>query len=202
MSAAKSATRHCGNPMCSRVNRQFDWNWAIAMKSGPLDRAIHSYKYDEQRGWSKIFGRILLGFLERHPDPFRSFGLIVATPALADEFDHTREVLREAAYEDLFSPEEWPFDVVGPPAMILTEPVRRFAGKTFQQRLAIADEQLRKAIKVVDPKRIAGKDILVYDDVFTTGLTLNTVATVLKANGAGTVCGVSLVRAPFRGRHS
>jgi predicted amidophosphoribosyltransferase len=193
---------HCGNPICSNVNRHFQWNFAIAMKTGALDRVIHLYKYEGQHGWAKIFGRILLGFLERHSDTFREFDVIAASPAAADGFDHAREVIREAAYEDLFNPDSWPFDVEGSPLMVRTGPVTRFAGKKFQQRLAIADEQLRGVIKVVDPKRIAGCQVLVYDDVFTTGITLNTVAGVLKAHGATRVCGVSLVRAPFRGRHS
>jgi predicted amidophosphoribosyltransferase len=188
--------------MCSNRNRQFEWNWAIAMKSGALDSVIHSYKYDGQHGWAKIFGRILLGFMERHPKNFREFGLIIASPAVAGGFDHAGEVLRQAALEDLFNPEPWPFDTDGSPVMIRTEPVRRFAGRNFQQRLAIAEEQLKKSLKVVDPDRIADRNILVYDDVFTTGITLHTVAGVLKESGAGQVCGVSLVRAPFKGRHS
>lgn len=192
---------HCGNPMCSNSNRHFEWNFAIAMKSGAIDQVIHAYKYEGQHGWAKIFGRILLGFLERRSEAFREFDLIVASPAGTDGFDHAREVLKEAAYEDLFNPDNWPFDVEGSPVIIRTGPVSRFAGKKFQQRLAIAD-QLRGAIKVVDPNRIAGSQVLVYDDVFTTGITLNTVAGVLKANGAARVCGVSLVRAAFKGRHS
>jgi predicted amidophosphoribosyltransferase len=191
---------HCGNPMCSNSNRQFDWNWAIAMKSGALDRVIRVYKYDGQHGWAKIFGRILLGFMDRPPKSVREFGLIIASPAVAGGFDHAREVLKEAAWEDMFNPETWPFDVEeGSPVMIRTEPVHRFAGKNFQQRLAIAEEQLKKSLKVVDADRIAGRNILVYDDVFTTGITLHTVAGVLKASGASGVCGVSLVRAPFKG---
>jgi predicted amidophosphoribosyltransferase len=42
--------------------------------------------------------------------------------------------------------------------------------------------------------------ILVYDDVFTTGLTLNEVARALRVEGgASAVCGVSLARAVYRG---
>jgi adenine/guanine phosphoribosyltransferase-like PRPP-binding protein len=104
--------------------------------------------------------------------------------------------------EDLFNPEPWPFDTeASRPVMIRTEPVQQFAGRNFQQRLAIAEE-LKKSLRVVDPEWIRGSTILVYDDVFTTGTTLNTVAGVLKAAGAAKVCGVSLVRAPFKGRHS
>lgn len=192
----------CGNPTCNRSDLQFTWNWAIAMKSGALDRVIHLYKYGGQHSWAKIFGRILLGFLELHKETFREFGLIVASPALTGAFEHAREVLREAAYEDLFSPDSWPFDVVGSPAIIRTKEVGRFAGKSYQQRRALADGDLFDSIHVTEPQKIADRKILVYDDVFTTGLTLQTVATRLRASGATDVCGVSLVRAPFRGRHS
>jgi len=192
----------CGNPTCNRSDLQFEWNWAIAMKSGPLDRVIRLYKYEGQHGWAKIFGRILLGFLEQHRDTFREFGFIVASPTVAGTFEHAREVLREAAYEDLFSPDSWPFDVVGAPAIIRTREVGRFAGKSYQQRRALADSDLFDSIQITEPQKIAGRQVLVYDDVFTTGLTLQTVATRLRASGATAVCGVSLVRAPFRGRHS
>ena len=189
--------------MCNQTNRGFSWNWAIAMKSGALDQVIRMYKYGGpgQRGWAKIFGRILVGFLEAHAEPFRGFDLIIASPADPGAFDHTREVLKEAAYEDMFNLEAWPFDAtVAPPVMVRTQPVKRFAGKNFQQRLAIAEQELLPALRVVDPKRVAGRRVLVYDDVFTTGLTLHTVGKVLEASGAEEVCGISLARAPFRGR--
>ena len=42
-------------------------------------------------------------------------------------------------------------------------------------------------------------NVLVYDDVFTDGLTLNEVARALRRVGANAVCGVTLCRQPYRG---
>jgi hypothetical protein len=39
---------------------------AIAYLSGALRTRILRYKYDGDHGWSLIFGRLLLGWLEQH----------------------------------------------------------------------------------------------------------------------------------------
>ena len=41
--AAESA---CRNPLCGPAHRDFQWNFAIAMRSGVLERAINLYKFD------------------------------------------------------------------------------------------------------------------------------------------------------------
>lgn len=56
----------CRNPVCAMSERWFTCNYAIAMRSGELERAINAYKYQSQRGWAAIFGRILVGFLASH----------------------------------------------------------------------------------------------------------------------------------------
>jgi predicted amidophosphoribosyltransferase len=45
---------------------------------------------------------------------------------------------------------------------------------------------------------VAGKSVLVYDDVFTDGLTLREVAYKLRAADAERVAGLALSRQPFR----
>jgi predicted amidophosphoribosyltransferase len=51
----------CGNPVCSwdEDQRWFRSIWAIAMRSGALQRAIDDYKVPPERpGWSWIFGLV------------------------------------------------------------------------------------------------------------------------------------------------
>jgi predicted amidophosphoribosyltransferase len=75
--------------------------------------------------------------------------------------------------------------------------------KTYAERRRIAEEQLRPVLHMPHPERTAGKRILVYDDVFTDGHTLNEVVRALKAEGgAAAVCGVSLCRQGWRGSRS
>ena len=51
-----------------------------------------------------------------------------------------------------------------------------------------------------NPARTASRSILVYDDVFTDGTTLNEVARALRGQAAASeVCGVTLCRQPWRG---
>jgi predicted amidophosphoribosyltransferase len=192
----------CGNPVCSwtQERRYFHWNFAIAMRSGVLKRAISDYKYDNRFGWRNIFGRVLLGFLDDEEGTFREFDLIVASPTFLDPdgertYDHTRDVVLAADQE---AEGRWPFDAAEIPAIIKTRATERFVGKTWQQRRAIAEGELRAALHVPDPERTRDREILVYDDVFTEGLGLREVARCLiEEGGASRVCGVTLTREPW-----
>src|SRR5690348_7483931 len=63
----------CGNPLCNRSVEERGWVaiWAIAMKTGELDRAIKAYKYAGRWGWGWIFGRVVVGYLSANPEVFR-----------------------------------------------------------------------------------------------------------------------------------
>lgn len=79
----------------------------------------------------------------------------------------------------------------------------RFASKgsvkPWRERRQIAEGPLRSALRVPDPSRVAGRRILVFDDVFTEGFTIREVAKALIDNGAKEVSEVVLARQPFRG---
>ena len=62
-------------------------------------------------------------------------------------------------------------------------------------------QELRAALQVTEPGRTAGKFVLVYDDVCTTGTQLDAVAgCLLDEGGASRVEGVVLARAPWHNR--
>jgi len=50
--------------LCRDRNRRIERIDAIAYHSGPLQEKIQSYKYDGKVGWSLIFGRLVVGWLE------------------------------------------------------------------------------------------------------------------------------------------
>jgi hypothetical protein len=64
---------------------------------------------------------------------------------------------------------------------------------------AIAEHELRAALTIPEPKLVQAKRILVYDDVYTEGLTLPTVARALREAGAREVSEIVLARQPYRG---
>ena len=176
------------------------------MRSGRLEEAINRYKFHGAKGWALIFGRILVGFLSEQLESFEDFDLVIASPTFVGNggraFDHTRLVLEKASAEAPLG-HNWPFDLHDPAAILKTGPTDSFTGKPYRQRRAIAEEQLRAVLHVPDPSRTNGRRILVFDDVFTDGRTLNEVARALKEQGGATaVCGVTLCRQPWRGSQS
>lgn len=191
----------CPNWLCTDPNRRITRIRAIAYSSGELRTTIHRYKYKGKQGWSLIFGRLLVAWLDQNgrecpPD------LIIANPTFLGDggapFGHTERVIEAAATEDVLS--EWPFDVEETRALVKTRATPKSAGNGAAAKRAAATE-LRDALHIPDPTRTQGHRILLYDDVCTTGSQLDTIAGYLIAEGgAADVEGIVLARAPWRPR--
>jgi predicted amidophosphoribosyltransferase len=195
----------CPNELCRNPRRRVSRIHAIGYQSGPLRRAIYSYKYGGTRSWCVVFGRLLVAWLEQNmaadpPD------LIVANPTLtgclgapgplSPGFGHTEAVVRAAAAAD--PGHHWPWDTGTPAAIVKTRATLRSAdGQAWSKR--VTGTELRDAVEVTDPGRIAGCFVLVYDDICTTGSQLDAIAGCLLDNGgAARVEGLVLARAPWR----
>lgn len=55
--------------------------------------------------------------------------------------------------------------------VIQTAPTESFVGKTWRQRLDVANGPFREAVSIPEPARVRGQSVLLIGDVFTTGLT-------------------------------
>jgi predicted amidophosphoribosyltransferase len=190
----------CPNELCRSTGRRISKIHAIGYQAGPLRQVINAYKYHGTRSWSVVLGRLLLAWLEETmaTDPP---GLIVANPGFVgpggQEFAHAEAVLAAAADAD--RSQRWPFDTSSPAAIIKTRATLKSADAQAWSKRATGYE-LRTALKMPDPSRTAGKLILIYDDVCTTGTQLNAVADCLLGEGhAARVEGVVLARAAWRG---
>jgi predicted amidophosphoribosyltransferase len=189
----------CRNSLCRERDRRIERIDAIAYHSGALQDKIHSYKYEGKTGWSLIFGRLLVGWLEAYaegdpPD------LIVANPTYIGPGQpgpgHVEGVIRSAAVADYDG--RWAFDASAPAAITKTKPTDKSAGKSLAEKRAVA-AALRQVLDVPDPARTRGQDILVFDDVCTTGYQLNAVADCLLDQGqAARVRALALARAPWQ----
>ncbi|MGD1053606.1 MAG: phosphoribosyltransferase family protein [Candidatus Dormibacteria bacterium] len=193
----------CPNPLCASSARWFGWNIAAAERSGPLETALNAYKYGGAREAASVFGGMLVALMGSRRALLQPFDLITASPTFLGAggraFDHARLILLEAARQ-LPGRQAWPFDLGAVPAVVKTRPTPRLTGLGHQERRRVAEERLRPALDVPDPKRTAGRRILVVDDVFTDGRTLDEVARALRLRGgARQVCGLTLCRQPWRG---
>jgi hypothetical protein len=114
-------------------------------------------------------------------------------PGATRTFDHTRRIVEAAEIEE---PIAWPFvyDLVTKTAA--SEPM---VGHTWRERKEIAEGELRAVLKVTSPDAVAGKRILIVDDVFTEGFTIRGVARALILAGASEVSEIVLAREPWKG---
>lgn len=189
----------CPNWLCADPGRRITRIGAISYLSGELRHPILRFKYDGKSGWSLIFGRLVVGWLEAHAaaDPPE---LIVANPkyrAPGDAPGHVETIIAAAVVAD--AEQRWPFDIrSGPPAIIKTGPTGQSAGASAAAKRAVAAE-LRRVLRIPDPAVTRGRRILVVDDVCTTGSQLDSVADCLLRDGAAAeVSGLVLARAPWR----
>ncbi len=169
------------------------------MRSGYLESAINSYKYNQRTGWASIFGRVLVGYLDDMADAFAAYDLVVASPTYTGSgarrtWDHIGLILDRAHVE---AAGRWPFDVGPTRAIIKTRDTPSLVGKTLLQRRTIAESDIRSSLHVPEPAVVRGQSILVFDDVFTDGSTLREVARALVRVGANMVAGVVLARQPW-----
>jgi predicted amidophosphoribosyltransferase len=188
----------CPNELCRNPRRRIGRIHAIGYQAGPLRQVINNYKYRGGSYWPAVFGRLVLAWLADAMAADRP-DLIVANPSYVGPggqlFAHTEAVVAAAAAED----GSWPFDRGMPAAIVKTAPTLRSADEPYwYKRFAAVD--LGDTLRVPDPARTAGRFVLVYDDICTTGGQLDAVAGCLLDEGhAARVEGVVLARAPWRG---
>lgn len=191
----------CGNPYCNR-DRFYDRNVTISYREGVLQAKMNAYKFGGVRGWGLIFARILLGYLNTHAIHFQDYDLIVATPTYqrskaAQNTNSPGFIIRLAAKLDQHG---WAFDAGEPTAITKTTETTAMKGKTWPQREEIAETELRAALAIPDRGKTRNKRILAFDDLYTTGHTLNEVARCLiQRGGARQVTGLSLARQLYAG---
>ena len=182
----------CPNAVCNLEDRWFSRLHTVSTRSEDVWTAVCRYKYDEDRAWAPVLGRLLVGHLDEHRELFARYDLITTGalyvgPRARRLWDHLRLVL-DAAQE--VGP-DWPF---APDLITKSGPTGQFLGRGVETRRAIAEHSLRKALAVPDPDRVAGKRVLVVDDVYSEGFSLREMARVLRLAGATEVAGLVLAR--------
>jgi predicted amidophosphoribosyltransferase len=182
----------CPNELCRDGRRRVGRIQAVAYQSGPLRQVLYDYKFRGARGWAVVLGRLVLGWLAAHAsDPA---DLIVANPGWPGPdgsfFLHAESVLAAAAGQEA----GWPF---AQGVIVKSGPTARSADASADAKRAVGRE-LRGLLLVPDPARTAGRRILVFDDICTTGRQLDAVAAcLLDAGGAAQVDGLVLARAQW-----
>lgn len=179
---APGGDHHCG--ACLAKPRHFSRARALFLYEEPVKEVIHRFKYQGKTACLPSFARLA----DNLPLLVEMGGVdwIIPVP-----LHPTR--LRERGFNQalLLARAFFPKDRRVTAGLLVrlrpTEPQTSFNG-------AARRTNLKNAFAVVKPHRLAGKKILLIDDVFTTGTTVNECARVLKKAGAAEVMVLTLAR--------
>ena len=182
--------RRC--PVCRRLQRPYERAAAYGSYDGALRELIHLLKYNRMRPAAAVLGR-MLAEAWRSLDP--SFGpgtvLVVPVPLFKGKqrqrgFNQA-ELIAGAALK-LYTASGRLQLASG--LLLRTRDTHSQIGLTSHQRR----ENLRGAFAVARAQEVTGREILVVDDVYTTGTTASECATVLRRAGAAKVWVVTVAR--------
>ncbi len=153
-----------------------------------LQKAIHAYKYKFISSLSRPIAKVLIAYLENY---FKAAGIdkrILAVPVPLH-----RKRLSERGFNQA---ELLAMEVTAHFGLEFADILKRTAYTSAQARLdeAARAENVRDAFRVCVPERARGRKILLVDDVFTTGATMQECARALKKAGAKEVWGAAAAK--------
>jgi len=179
---AAGGDHHCGP--CLAKPRHFSRARAVFLYEEPVKEVIHRFKYQGKTACLPSFARFARNL--PHLAEMEGVDWIVPVPLHPSR-------LRERGFNQalLLARAFFPKDRRVAPGLLIrlrpTEPQTSFNG-------AARRTNLKNAFGVAQPQLLTGKKILLIDDVFTTGTTVNECARVLKKGGAAEVMVLTLAR--------
>lgn len=182
----------CPNTVCNLPDREFSRIYTVSEEPEAMWELIWRFKYDEDKTCADELGRRLVAYLDENREELARFDLITTGalyvgPQALRLWDHLRLVLEAAGR---IGP-QWPFAYD-----VLTKavPTGRFLGIDVESRRRIAEGELRTALAVPEPQRVAGRRVLVLDDVYSEGFSLREMARALRRAGAAEAAGLVFAR--------
>jgi predicted amidophosphoribosyltransferase len=167
----------------------------VAPYGGALRSLIRRLKYEGDTGAAPALAALLVEHLRQHYER-ASVDLIIPNPTHAARgVRHTETLLGAAA---AVAGPRWRFDDSANPCLLKTGPTPTSHGKDRAGRQHAA-AALYEVLVVARPELVAGRRLLIVDDVATTGAQVDAVAMRLREHGAAHVSALVLAR-PSRGR--
>ncbi|MGA3102666.1 MAG: ComF family protein [Terracidiphilus sp.] len=168
---------------------------AFGLYHGRMKAAIHAFKYDRLQPAARGLGRMLAQAIAQLAGGAPDEMLVVPVPLYRTKqtergFNQARALAESALGFMRKSHPQWRLTLASGTLMRL-RPTASQAGLTSHQR----GINVRGAFSVSDPAAVDAKNILLIDDILTTGATAREVAKALVKAGAASVWVATLARA-------
>jgi competence protein ComFC len=165
---------------CSGKTFYYERAWAFFVYEGTIKEALHRLKYSKKFSLSKLFCSLLILKLRENPEVLDKIEAVLAVPL------HSAK-LREREFNQahtLAAPIVKEFKLRD-----ITKCLKRSRATRPQSELDKKERfnNVKGAFEVTNPELVNKKNLLLIDDLFTTGATLNECAIVLKNAGAGKI---------------
>jgi ComF family protein len=182
--------RRC--PVCRRIDRPFERALAYGRYEGGLRELVHLLTYNGVRPAADVLGRMLAETITSlEPEFGQPTVLVVPVPLykgkLRQRGFNQSELITRAAFRATPARERMR---LAPDLLRRTRDTHSQIGLTSHQRR----ENLRGAFAVARAKEVTGREILLVDDVYTTGTTASECARVLRRAGASKVWVATVAR--------
>lgn len=180
---------------CRLAPPPFERAVASATYDGRMRDAIHAFKYGRLKPAGRPLGRLLAVAIAQLADQAPSELLVVPVPLHHSKFrgrgfNQARLLAAEAVALLKDTHPAWRL-TLAPETLMRQRATESQAGLTPRQRRI----NLRGAFRVSEPEVVAGKDVLLVDDILTTGATARAAGKTLLASGARSVWVATLARA-------
>ncbi len=176
---------------CRMVPPEFERAVAYGVYEDELREAVHLLKYERARGLATPLGKMLA---EAVAEIAAREMVVVAVPLFAAKQRargyNQSAVLADAAMAELRRRGGWKLTAAHGSMKRVGDTKSQFGLKPRQRR-----DNLRGAFVVSDAAAVTGREVLLVDDILTTGATARECARVLRAAGAERVWVATLARA-------
>lgn len=174
-------------PACKDKNFSFRRAFSSCIYEEPLKQLIHLFKYKSKLRLRKLFAGILIRFLEDYKIPVRDYDLFIPVPMHPTrlrerEFNHSQVLTEELSFA----------------LKIPANCDNIIRSRHSAPQVALSEKERMKNVKgtfrIRRPQEFLNKNVLIIDDVFTTGSTASEIAFLLNENNARAVDVLTLAR--------
>jgi len=172
---------------CRKQHSYFNCARSVGVYEKALRKCIHLFKYYREKKLAKPLGKLLIDYLSKNKQLYQELDLIIPVPLHKNDLKirgFNQSLLLSKEIGDYFSlPVE---------KNILIK--KKITGAQIKLSKKEREKNLLNAFFIAEPERIKGKKLLLIDDVFTTGSTVNECSKELKKAQVKNICVLTLAR--------